>query len=194
MYPRHHRQDLKGRELHFPSALCSSIANDVDVGMSRADQEAAFLLPNQSDLQEDLSIPYPHTLSSRGVARVNGGLSVTTAYKLQQFIDETLESSLEEVNNFRIPRAFRFANDLEKGNRWDMLLPFDDDQDGDENEHKDEASSAAVLDAMNKPLGEHGKICPILEQLLGEDAVLYWVGLVGSGYKETTNFMKICEL
>ena len=169
----HHRQDLKGRELHFPSALCSSIANDVDVGMSRSDQEAAFLLPNQSDLQEDLSVPYPHTLSSRGVARVNGGLSVTTAYKLQQFIDETLESSLEEVNNFRIPRAFRFANVLEKGNRWDMLLPFDDDQDGDENKNKDEASSAAVLDAMNELLGEHGKIGPILEQLLGEDAVLY---------------------
>jgi len=134
---------------------------------SRADQEAVFLLPNQTDLKTDETQPFHLTLSSRGVTRVDNGLSTSTALKLQNFVDETLQSSLEEVNTFKVPRNFRFANVLEKANRWDLLLPFDDNQDG------GESSSAIMLEAMNELLGEKGKIGPILEEILGEDAVLY---------------------
>ena len=143
------------------SVLASTVADDIEV--SRADKEAMFLLPNQSNLEQDLSVPFAATLASKGVSRVDNCLSPTTAYKLQQFIDETLESSLEEVNTFKIPRAFRFANVLEKGNRWDLLLPFDEG----------EASSGIMIEAMNELLGENGKIAPILKELLGEDAILY---------------------
>ena len=149
------------------SILSSAVANDIDV--SRADKEAKFLVPNQSNLVQDASVPFATTLATRGVARVDNGLTPTTAYKLQQFIDETLESSLEEVNSFKIPRAFRFANVLEKGNRWDMLLPFDDNPD----EESSSSSSSVMIEAMNELLGENGKIAPILEELLGKDAILY---------------------
>ena len=146
----------------------SAAVQDAATGTeSRADQEAAFLLPNQSDLKMDETRPFHLTIGSRGVARVDNGLSTSTAQKLQNFVDETLQSSLEEVNTFKVPRNFRFANVLEKANRWDLLLPFDDNQDG------GESSSAIMLEAMNELLGENGKIGPILEEILGEDAVLY---------------------
>ncbi len=136
-----------------------------DISISRADQEAMFLLPNQSNLVQDTSVPFAKTLASRGVARVDHALSHATAYHLQQFIDETLQTSLDEVNTFKVPRAFRFANVLEKANRWDLLLPFD--------EEGSSSASAPMIKAMNELLGENGKIAPILTELLGEDAILY---------------------
>lgn len=153
--------------------LFSSILES-DQHISRADQEATYLLPNQSHLVEDLSKPYAQTLVSRGVVRVNNGLSQETAKDLCLFIDETLESSIEEVNTYKVPRAFRFANVLEKGNRWDLLLPFDDDP-----VHESTAcceNSKIMLQAMNELLGENGKLGQILENVLGEDAVLYELG------------------
>ena len=145
----------------------SAAVQDAAAGTeSRANQEAAFLLPNQSDLKMDETRPFHLTIGSRGVARVDNGLSTSTAHKLQNFVDETLQSSLDEVNTFKVPRNFRFANVLEKANRWDLLLPFDDQDGG-------ESSSAIMLEAMNELLGENGKIGPILEEILGEDAVLY---------------------
>lgn len=142
---------------------------------SRADEEASFLLPNQTNLKQDTSIPFAETLALRGVARVNNGLSESTAYELQKYIDETLESSLEEVNSYRIPQAFRFANVLEKSNRWDLLLTFDEDGNGQEQEQEDSslAKSSVVMDAMSELLGEEGKVGQILEELLGKDAILY---------------------
>jgi hypothetical protein len=141
--------------------LASTVAENIEV--SRADEEATFLLPNQSKLEQDESVPFASTLASRGVCRVNNCLTPATSSKLLQFIDETLDSSLEEVNSFKIPRAFRFANVLEKGNRWDLLLPFDEE----------EPSVRVMIEAMNELLGENGKIAPILRELLGEDAILY---------------------
>jgi hypothetical protein len=126
-------------------------------------------------LKQDTSIPFAETLALRGVARVNNGLSESTAYELQKYIDETLESSLEEVNSYRIPQAFRFANVLEKSNRWDLLLSFDEDGNGQEQEQEDSslAKSSVVMDAMSELLGEEGKVGQILEELLGKDAILY---------------------
>ena len=171
----------RGRKFHMlaPNAQ-PSIATDVDahINRSRAEEEAMMLLPNQSDLAEDTSVPFAVTLKRRGVSRVNGGLNRETAYNLQTFIDDILESSLEEVNTFKIPRAFRFANVLEKGNRFDLLLPFDDDDDdaentGDSNEQSSSPPSKIILEAMNELLGENGKISPILEELVGKNAILY---------------------
>eukprot|EP00979_Chaetoceros_neogracilis_P008963 scaffold2014_cov213-Chaetoceros_neogracile.AAC.7 len=149
--------------------LASGAVQDTEttVIQSRADLEAGFLLPNQTDLQMDISRPSSQTLATRGVVRVDDGLSASTAQKLQDFVDDTLESSLVEVSTFKVPRNFRFANVLEKTNRWDMLLPFDD------NQEEGESPSAIMLEAMNELLGEGGKIGPIIEDILGEDAVLY---------------------
>ena len=133
--------------------------------MSRADLEASFLLKNQYHLAEDPTTTHAQTLASRGCARVNNGLAISTAQNLQQFIDDTLELYLEEVNSFRQPRGFRFANVLEKENRFDMLLPFDDNAEA--------SSSSPVMDAMGELLLDGGKIYPIIEELLGDDAVLY---------------------
>jgi hypothetical protein len=155
------------RDPSFTTKSNSALAVANDVLVSRADEEARFLLPNQSNLVQDTSIPFATTLATRGVSRVDNCLTPATALKLQEFIDNCLESSLEEVNSFKIPRAFRFANVLEKSNRWDLLLPFDDNLD-------DEATSSSVMiEAMNELLGVNGKIYPILEEVLGEDAILY---------------------
>lgn len=146
------------------------LSSEVNTDVHRADQEASYLLPNQSHLQMDISRPFSETLKERGVSRVDRGLSVDLAYKMQDYIDETLASSLDEVNSYRIPRAFRFANVLEKQNRWDLLLPFDDKFDS-----SDEtiAESGVVMDALSELLGEDGTIGTIIEEILGEEAVLY---------------------
>ena len=132
----------------------------------RADLEQSYLLPNQSELQMDVTRPFADTLRCRGVARVDNGLSYDTAMKLQSLIDETLESSIDEVENFRAPRNFRFANVLEKANRWDLLLPFDEGS-------VEDRSSDVVLQAMSELVGNGGKIGHILDEMLGEDAILY---------------------
>eukprot|EP00586_Coscinodiscus_wailesii_P004729 CAMPEP_0172480700 /NCGR_PEP_ID=MMETSP1066-20121228/6050_1 /TAXON_ID=671091 /ORGANISM="Coscinodiscus wailesii, Strain CCMP2513" /LENGTH=252 /DNA_ID=CAMNT_0013242263 /DNA_START=688 /DNA_END=1446 /DNA_ORIENTATION=- len=149
--------------------------------MSRADPEASFLHPNQAHLTQDPTVPPAQTLSNRDVVRVDNGLSVATAQRLQEFIDETLDYSLEVVNSFRVPRGFRFAYVLEKGNRYNMLLPFDDDKERQRQRDEQEAASisspppdsSVMLDAMNELLREAGTIGPILEELLGENAILY---------------------
>eukprot|EP00957_Ditylum_brightwellii_P197358 15036308-Ditylum_brightwellii.AAC.1 len=159
-----HKQRVSRESFTTRGMLAPSVAT-VDNTMSRADEEAMFLLPNQSQLAQDTSVPFAQTLASRGVVRVDGGLSPSTAYELQRFIDETLEKSIDEVNTFKVPRAFRFANVLEKANRWDLLLPFDDDETS--------STPSPMIKAMTELLGEHGKIGPILKELLGEDAILY---------------------
>lgn len=136
--------------------------------LSRADREAIYLLPDQSNLAQDTSIPFATTLASRGAVRVNDGLSPDIACRLRQFIDDTLESSLEEVDSFKVPRAFGFANVLEKGNRWDLLLPLFEEE-----ASSPSSSSGVMLEAMNELLGENGKIAPILQELLGDNAILY---------------------
>jgi hypothetical protein len=141
----------------------------VNVVVHRADQEASFLLPNQSHLQMDTTRPFSETLKERGVSRVDRGLSADLACKMQDYIDKTLASSLDEVNSYRIPRAFRFANVLEKQNRWDLLLPFDDD----EIDTNSDETSSVVMDALSELLGEGGSIGKIIEDVLGEEAILY---------------------
>mmetsp|Transcript_11150 Transcript_11150/g.16916 ORF Transcript_11150/g.16916 Transcript_11150/m.16916 type:complete len:350 (-) Transcript_11150:1436-2485(-) len=152
--------------------LSSSEVNSV---VHRADQEASFLLPNQSHLQMDTTRPFSETLKQRGVSRVDRGLSVDLACKMQDYIDKTLASSLGEVNSYKIPRAFRFANVLEKQNRWDLLLPFDDaiDTNSDETIVEGSSSSSVVMDALGELLGEGGSIGKIIEDILGEEAILY---------------------
>jgi len=159
--------NIRGNCQYKKVVLASGAVQEDTVTESRADLEAGFLLQNQSHLVMDVSRPLAQTLTTRGVARVDNGLSESTAQKLLHFVDETLESSLEEVNTFKVPRNFRFANVLEKASRWDMLLPFDD------NQEEGESSSAIMLEAMNQLLGEGSKIGPIIEEILGEDAVLY---------------------
>ncbi len=134
----------------------------------RANDEASYLLPNQSELEMDSSVPFSETLKNRGVSRVDSGLSSDVAGKMQQYIDKTLQLSLDEVNGYKVPRAFRFANVLESGNRWDLLLPFDD-----EGSNEDGESNLVVMDALEELLGENGTIGPIIEEILGENAILY---------------------
>ena len=156
---------LKQRSNEGTTAAVASHNNKQGNEMSRADLEASYLLKNQYHLAEDPSTTHAQTLASRGCARVDKGLSISTAQNLQQFIDDTLEVYLEEVNSFVQPRNFRFANVLEKQNRFDMLLPFDD--------NAEIPSSSPVMDAMGELLLDGGKIFPIISELLGEDAVLY---------------------
>lgn len=90
---------------------------------------------------------------------------------MQNYIDDYLQESIQSVESFKEPSAWRFANVLEKGHRWDLLLPFDDDDD-----HRSgqlQSSSAIVMKCMNEALGEGGTIGNIIEDLLGPHAVLY---------------------
>jgi len=147
--------------------------------LRRADQEAAYLLPNQSHLQTDTSTPYSQTLSVRGVSRVNSAISKDTALEMQHYIDHYLMESIKAVESFLEPRAWRFANVLEKENRWDLLLPFDDDNDVDpihistNAEDGERSKSTIVVKCLNEALGEGGTIGPIIEELLGPHAKLY---------------------
>lgn len=131
--------------------------------MTRADHEQNLLLAHQTHLVMDTSRPFSETLRKRGVVRVDEGLSSSTALKLQSFIDATLESALIEVNSFKAPRNYWFGNVLEKSNRWDLLLPF----------NKDHQDSVIVRQALAELLGEQGAIGRIIDEILGEEAVLY---------------------
>jgi hypothetical protein len=151
----------------FPLYSSSDI-QEAEISIHLPDVEFEMLLPNQSHLAEDPSTPPSDTLQQRGVVRVNAGISTGTALKLQEYIDRTLQDTMDEVASFRVPKSFRFANVLEKRNRWDLLLPFQaDDDDGDMEE------SIAVMQALDELLGVDGKLGPIFENLLGPDAVLY---------------------
>ncbi len=155
------------RRLNNDTILRVSSTTTIENVSYRANDEASYLLPNQSELEMDSSVPFSETLRNRGVSRVDNGLSADVAEKMQLYIDKTLESSLDEVNGFKVPRAFRFANVLESGSRWDMLLPFDEDG------NEDGESDLVVMDALEELLGEGGTIGPIIEEVLGENAILY---------------------
>jgi hypothetical protein len=154
----------------FPLYSSNDI-QEAEISIHLPDIEFEMLLPNQSHLGEDPLTPPSDTLQQRGVVRVNAGISTGTALKLQEYIDRTLQDSMDEVAGFRVPKSFRFANVLEKRNRWDLLLPFQDDDDDNNNDDMEE--SASVMQALDELLGLDGKIGPIFENLLGPDAVLY---------------------
>ena len=146
-------------------SCCSSLAmSDVtNSSPSRAEIEFELLLPHQSELSVDPMTPPARTLQQRGVVRVNQGVSQEAALQLQKHIDRALETALEEIAAFRVPRAFRFANVLEKQNRWDLLLPFEPNQE----------ESHAVMRVLDELLGPGRPIGSVFEECLGPNAILY---------------------
>jgi hypothetical protein len=140
---------------------CAASASTQDTQVSRADVEANFLLPNQGHLAENSSSDPDETLKNCGVVRINQVLSSDTALRLQQYIDQILDESTEDVANFKVPKAFRFANVLEKKNRWDLLLPFEPTS----------MDSIPLLQALTELL--LGPVGIILESTLGPNAELY---------------------
>lgn len=142
--------------------------------VSRADAEEILLLPNQRPLLEDDDGDNDANLGSTspaqkvldcGVARCDRVLSKQRTVALKDYIDRTLQASIEEVESFRVPRAFRFANVLEKQSRWDLLLPFDDA------DTTDVSESSEIMEALGEVLS--GRVGELIEDLLGEHAILY---------------------
>jgi hypothetical protein len=158
--PTAYKNKQKGNRCFFRSAISTLFSStDSSAMMSRADVEASLLLANQEHLQEDASM----TVENCGVVRLNGVISKAIADELKSYVDQYLVESITEVESFRIPRSFRFANVLEKQKRWDLLLPFEDN---DINE-----SSSPIMQALDELL--NGRVGDFFEDLLGEKAVLY---------------------
>jgi hypothetical protein len=147
----------------------STSTSTQDTQVSRADVEANFLLPNQGHLTENPSNNPDETLKNCGVVRVNQVLTSDTVLRLQEYIDQILDESTQDVATFKVPKAFRFANVLEKQNRWDLLLPFLEEQPTATTSIMD---SIPVLQALHELL-VLGPVGSILESTLGPHAELY---------------------
>jgi len=154
---------------HFRNLVGHASVVDGTVEFREADREFSLLLPNQTPLTMDSSTPFWETLRKDGVVRVDGAISHASGEALRKKIDVMLAESIVDVATFKVPRAFRFANVLEKACRWDLLLPFDDKIEEDGNG----GSSDPIMTALDELLGEEGSIAPIIEETLGPDAILY---------------------
>ena len=94
-------------------------------------------------------------LQKNGVVRVNGALSHATADALREFVDAERLRASAEVEEGRRRSDERFANLVLLSNRCDLLLPLD----------------GPPVDAMAELLGEGSVLGPLLEEVVGRDAV-----------------------
>ena len=96
-----------------------------------------------------------------GVARINGCISVPTAEKLLDRINQQQIDSMDEVSQGSVVELSRFADVLGKKKRWDLLLPLEE--------------SNEVMQSLSEIF--HGKggsaLGGAIEAIVGKDARLY---------------------
>jgi ectoine hydroxylase-related dioxygenase (phytanoyl-CoA dioxygenase family) len=104
-------------------------------------------------------------LLTEGVGRCNGVLDPDQAATLKTFISEALAKAQEDTSSGKVPPKHRFAEVLLKENRWDLLLPLDDDR-----------VLGAARAIASSPIGD------AIVEILGEDAVVHECSCLISDY------------
>lgn len=107
-------------------------------------------------------------LQQEGVVRINKVVSDETIVSLRQYIDEELDRNVKDTASGKISEQARFARVLLKHNRWDMSLPFDEEENG----------ADIVMQALWELLGdsespERGTVGHVIESTLTSDAQLH---------------------
>lgn len=110
-------------------------------------------------------------IREEGVARKDGVLSSETTRGLRAFIDEELDRANALIAAGTISEQARFARVLLKGNRWDMSLPFEQEEHGGD----------IVMQALWELLGDseepgRGTVGHIFESALSSDARIHEFG------------------
>ena len=94
-------------------------------------------------------------LLKSGVVRISGALSPATADALREFVDAERERATSDVAAGLRTQDERFANLVLVSNRCDLLLPL----------------HGPPVDALTELLGEGSVLGPLLEEVVGREAV-----------------------
>lgn len=95
-------------------------------------------------------------LDAQGVIRINSALSPETADALRDFVDAERLRAQQEVDDGLQDADSRFADLVLVSKRCDLLLPL----------------RGVVITALQELLGEGSTLGPLIDELMGEDAVL----------------------
>lgn len=108
---------------------------------------------------------YGAVIMEQGVARINGRLSKATAASVLEFVNQHLAESLNPTDTDNVDlyqQQTRFADVQGKHNRWDMLMPLEE--------------NSAVMQALYELLLENRVLSETIESILGPAAQLYELG------------------
>eukprot|EP00310_Coccolithus_braarudii_P001358 CAMPEP_0183359104 /NCGR_PEP_ID=MMETSP0164_2-20130417/51216_1 /TAXON_ID=221442 /ORGANISM="Coccolithus pelagicus ssp braarudi, Strain PLY182g" /LENGTH=405 /DNA_ID=CAMNT_0025533147 /DNA_START=141 /DNA_END=1358 /DNA_ORIENTATION=+ len=94
-------------------------------------------------------------LINEGVVRIDGAITAATADALREFVDAERIRSTAEVSSGQRQFSDRFADLVLVENRCDLLLPLD----------------GPPVDALQELLGERSVLGPLLEEVVGRNAV-----------------------